>query len=147
MSTLSPSPRSGSKATIRTAEPNDGIAMWRLRRDSGLSPFEYVGLLFTKGALSLVMEEDGMMVGFVLAVVYDDTLRLVDAVAPTGAELADMLGRVLDDERCQDTSWIEASWFCQERAAQVLRDLRGVALAKSPTRRGNSHDEAVSAAV
>jgi hypothetical protein len=127
-------PAAATRKVIRGAEPCDGIGMWRLRRRADLSAAEYVALLDSSGALGMMMERDGEVVGFVLAVADEDTLRLADAVAPTGADLALLLGRMLAQDACCDTRWIDVSPHCDARAIDTLCALRRVALAKTQPR-------------
>jgi hypothetical protein len=108
--------------------------MWRLRRCADLAAGEYVALLETSGALGMMMERDGEVVGFVLAVADQDTLRLADAVAPTGADLALLLGGMLAQDACCDTKWIDVSPRCDARAMHTLSALRDVALPKPQPR-------------
>jgi hypothetical protein len=127
-------PAAATRNVIRVAEPRDGIGMWRLRRRADLSAGEYVALLDTAGALGMMMERDGEVVGFALAVADEDTLRLADAVAPTGADLALLLGRMLAQDACCDTTWIDVSPHCDGRVIHTLSALRHAVLAKTQPR-------------
>jgi hypothetical protein len=101
--------------------------MWRTRGSSSqsLSPFNYVSLLNNEHALGYVLEEDGVVNGFVLVLAGDEgRLELLDAAAPSGEDLARLLGEILQHPRCRGGRWVEASPLCSHQAAEVLAQMQ-----------------------
>src|SRR5262245_13223536 len=131
---------------IRAANPNDGIAMWRLRRHNAAadrSPYGYFALLRHLSSSTIVAECDGDLVGFVITRrVHDDVIEVVDGAVdpqlpqPT-ATLFQMLARVLELPSCREVRYIDAAPGCDESLKHTLMRAMTLPLAKCGTRTAN----------
>ena len=128
---------------IRAANPNDGIAMWRLRRHHAAadrSPYGYFALLRHLSSSTIVAECDGDLVGFVITRrVQEDVIEVVDGAVdpelpqPT-ATLFQMLARVLELPSSREVRYIDAAPGCDESLKHALMRAMTLPLAKCGTR-------------
>ena len=138
---------------FRAATPNDGIAMWRLRRhhaSANRSPYGYFALLRHLSSSSIVAECDGELVGFVITRrVRDEAVEVLDGAVdstltqPT-ATFLQMLARVLELPSCRGASYIDAAVGCDEALKHALMRVRALPLAKcgTPAAKSVTHCEA-----
>jgi hypothetical protein len=118
-----------SDVRFRVATPRDGLAMWRLARHrySGMSPFALVSLLRHVATTSVVAEQDGELVGFVIARPRPEerALKLLDGALasdqPAGV-LHEMVTTLLALPDCRGVEYLDAAPSCQGPMWQTLFD-------------------------
>ncbi len=124
----------------RIAVPRDSVAMWRMKRarggDEALSPFFYVAVIQRLADACLVAEQQGDVVGYVIARPSDvhGAVRVIDiAVDPTHDTLtitAGLLGELVELPAHKSARFVEADTNAHQSVRRLLHIIESMPLAK-----------------
>ncbi|HEM45854.1 MAG TPA: diaminobutyrate acetyltransferase, partial [Alphaproteobacteria bacterium] len=115
---------------FRSPVAADGVAIWRLARDTGVldvnSPYYYLAFCTRFARSSIVAEEDGRVLGFVTGLLDPDPGTLfvwqvgVDASARGRGIASRMLDALLGSEGCRDVRRLDTTVTPSNQASMAL---------------------------